>query len=607
MRTVRLTTAQAIVRYLTAQRTVVDGDEVPLLAGVFGIFGHGNVTCLGEALYEARDALPTYRGQSEQGMALAAIGFAKAMRRRRFMAATSSVGPGAMNMVTAAAVAHANRLPLLLLAGDTFHSRIPDPVLQQVEQFDQPSVTVNDAFRPVTRYWDRITSPAQVAQSLPLALATLLDPADCGPAFLGLPQDVQAEAYDYPARLFEPVVHEPRRQRPDRHELAAAAAALRAARAPLIVAGGGVHYALAEQQLRSFAEHHRVPVVETMAGKSSLLAEHPLYAGPIGVTGCPQANALAAQADVVLAVGTRLQDFTTGSWTVFGNDDLRIVGLNAARFDAAKHRSLPLVCDALEGLQELGSALGDWSAPEPWREETQAQASAFHEHVRAAVAPRAGASAPSYAQVIAAVNETAGPDDYAVSAAGGFPGELNVATFDCEYGFSCMGYELAGAWGASMARGRGEVFSFVGDGSYLMLNSELLSSVISGHKLVALLCDNGGFAVIERLQVGQGGASFNNMFDAIGPNRVEVDWVAHARALGCEAERVETIDDLPAALARARAAERSYVIALRTAPDAWTEGGAFWQVGVPEVSERPQVDDARARQAEGRSGQRVGW
>jgi 3D-(3,5/4)-trihydroxycyclohexane-1,2-dione acylhydrolase (decyclizing) len=614
MRTVRLTTAQAIVRYLTVQRTLVDGEERPLLAGVFAIFGHGNVTCLGEALHDARGVLPTYRGQSEQGMALAAIGFAKAMRRRQFMAATSSVGPGAMNMVTAAAVAHANRLPLLLLAGDTFHSRIPDPVLQQVEHFDQPAMTVNDAFRPVTRYWDRITSPAQVAQSLPLAIATLLDPADCGPAFLGLPQDVQAEAYDYPVRLFEPVVHERRRQRPDHRELAAAVAALRAAKAPLIVAGGGVHYALAEQALRVFAEQHAVPVAETMAGKSSLIADHPLYVGPIGVTGCPQANALAAQADVVLAVGTRLQDFTTGSWTVFENEDLRIVGLNAGRFDAAKHRSLPLVCDAVEGLEALGSALGGWSATEAWRDETRSQVRAFHEYVRAAVAPRPGAIEPSYAQVVAAVNATAGPDDYAVSSAGGLPGELNVgwlargvATFDCEYGFSCMGYELAGAWGARMARTRGEVFAFVGDGSYLMLNSELLGSVISGHKLIAVLCDNGGYAVIERLQVGQGGASFNNMFETIGPNRVDVDWVAHARALGCEAERVDSIDDLPAALLRARAAERTYVIALRTAPDAWTEGGAFWQVGVPEVSERPAVDEARARQSEGRSAQRVGW
>jgi 3D-(3,5/4)-trihydroxycyclohexane-1,2-dione acylhydrolase (decyclizing) len=351
-----------------------------------------------------------------------------------------------------------------------------------------------------------------------------------------------------------------------------------------------------------------------MAGKSTLVADHPLYVGPIGVTGCPQANALAARADVVLAVGTRLQDFTTGSWTVFGNEDLRIIGLNAGRFDAAKHRSLPLVGDALEGLEALASRLAGWTVDEAWRDEVRLQAAAFHEYVRAAAAPRPGAADPSYAQVIAAVNTEARPDDYAVSAAGGFPGELNVgwlargvATFDCEYGFSCMGYELAGAWGAAMARTRGDVFAFAGDGSYLMLNSELLSSVITGDKIIVLLCDNGGFAVIERLQVGQGGASFNNMFSGIGPNHVDVDWVAHARALGCEAERIESIDDLPAAIARARAADRTYIIAVRTAPDAWTEGGAFWQVGVPEVSDRPSVDEARARQDEGRSSQRIGW
>ena len=424
---------------------------------------------------------------------------------------------------------------------------------------------------------------------------------------------MQAEAYDFPVRLFEPVVHELRRQRPDVRELAAAVAALRGARAPLIIAGGGVHYSLAEERLRSFAERHGVPVVETMAGKSTLVADHPLYVGPIGVTGCPQANALAAQADVVLAVGTRLQDFTTGSWTVFANEDLRIIGLNAARFDAAKHRSLPLVGDALEGLEALARSSGLVGAPTPGASEARRRRRPF---ARTCARPRR-ASGRRRAVVCAGHRggqPAGGPEDYAVSAAGGFPGELNVAwlargvaTFDCEYGFSCMGYELAGAWGARMARTRGEVFAFVGDGSYLMLNSELLSSVITGHKFIVLLCDNGGFAVIERLQVGQGGASFNNMFDGIGPNRVDVDWVAHARALGCEAERVESIDDLPAALARARAADRTTVIALRTAPDAWTEGGAFWQVGVPEVSDRPSVGEARARQDEGRGTQRIGW
>jgi 3D-(3,5/4)-trihydroxycyclohexane-1,2-dione acylhydrolase (decyclizing) len=614
VRTIRLTTAQAVVRYLTAQRTVVDSVELPLLAGVFGIFGHGNVTCLGQALYEARDELPTFRGQNEQGMALAAVGYAKAMRRRRLMAATSSIGPGATNMVTAAAVAHANRLPLLLLAGDTFQSRVPDPVLQQVEHFHQPSTTVNDAFRAVTRYWDRITRPEQVAQSLPLAVATLLDPADCGPAFLGLPQDVQAEAYDYPARLFEPVVHEIRRPPPDRVALARTAAALRGSRRPLIVAGGGVRYSLAETALREFAEAHGVPVVETMAGKSSLAADHPLLVGPIGVTGCPQANALAARADLVLAVGTRLQDFTTGSWSVFGDEGLTVVGLNVGRVDAAKHRALPLVADALEGLSALAPELDGWSAEADWQDEADRQARGYRAHVAAAVAPRPDAAAPSYAEVVATVNAAAGPADYVVAAAGGLPGELNVnwlahapGTFDCEYGFSCMGYEIAGAWGARMARAGGEVFSLLGDGSYLMLNSELLSSVVSGHKLVVVVCDNGGYAVIERLQVGEGAASFNNMFDGIGPNRVTVDWAAHARALGCAAERVESSAGLAAALERARASERTYVIALQTAPDAWTGGGAFWQVGVPEVGGGDGFEQARARQAEGRRRQRVGW
>jgi 3D-(3,5/4)-trihydroxycyclohexane-1,2-dione acylhydrolase (decyclizing) len=612
VKTVRLTTAQAIVRYLVAQRTVVDGREEPLFPGVFAIFGHGNVTALGNALYEARDRLPTYRGQNEQGMALAATAFAKATRRRQVMVATSSIGPGATNMVTAAAAAHANRLPLLLLSGDTFQSRIPDPVLQQVEHFGSPSTTVNDAFRAVTRYWDRITRPEQVAHALPLAVETLLDPADCGPAFLALPQDVQADAFDYPVALFEPRVHELRRQRPDRLELAAAAAALREAHRPLVLAGGGVHYSLAEAELARFAEAHGLPVVETVAGKSSLLADHPSYVGPIGVTGCDHANRLAAEADVVLAIGTRLQDFTTGSWTVFG-EETKLVGLNVARFDATKHLALPLVADALEGLAELEPLLDGWSAAPEWTERAASEASEFKRFV-AETTRRDTDGEPTYAQVIGAVNRLAGPDDYAVTAAGGLPGELNVnwlargvASFDCEYGFSCMGYEIAGAWGARMARRGGEVIAFVGDGSYLMLNSELYSSVVSGHKLVVVLCDNGGYAVIDRLQVAQGGAPFNNLFRDIGPNRVQVDWVAHARSLGCEAEAVADVGGLEEAFARARAADRTYVIAVPTAPDAWTEGGAFWEVAVPEVSGREEVAAARERVLEDKRRQRIGW
>ncbi|MEP6893674.1 MAG: 3D-(3,5/4)-trihydroxycyclohexane-1,2-dione acylhydrolase (decyclizing) [Gaiellaceae bacterium] len=611
MKTLRLTTAQAIVRFLVAQRTILDGQEAPLFPGVFAIFGHGNVTCLGAALEDARDVLPTYRGQSEQGMAHAAVAFAKAQRRRQIMVATSSVGPGATNMVTAAGVAHANRLPILILSGDTFQSRIPDPVLQQVEHFGAPSVTVNDAFRAVTRYWDRIVRPEQVIQSLPLAVETMLDPADCGPAFIGLPQDVQAETYAYPAALFVPRVHELRRPRPDRRQLAAAVDALREARRPLVIAGGGVHYSLAEDELRAFVETHGIPVAETVAGKSCLLADHPCYVGPIGVTGCDHANRLAAEADVVLAIGTRLQDFTTGSWTIFG-EETRVVTLNVGRFDAGKHLALPLVADAREGLAELDAALGGWSAEPAWLDRTATEHEGFRSFIASNTAP--SAELATYAQVVGAVNRLAGPDDYALTAAGGLPGELNinwlskgVATFDCEYGFSCMGYEIAGAWGARMARTGGEVVCFVGDGSYLMLNSDLLSSVIGGHKLIVVLCDNGGYAVIDRLQVDEGNAPFNNMFEDVGPNRVEVDWVAHARSLGCLAEEAATIAELENAFERARAADRTTVIAIKTAPHAWTSGGAFWEVGVPESSPRPEVDAARARQVEGKSRQRVGW
>jgi 3D-(3,5/4)-trihydroxycyclohexane-1,2-dione acylhydrolase (decyclizing) len=610
VKTVRLTTAQALVRYLIAQRTIVDDREAPLFPGVFAIFGHGNVTGLGFALDEVRDALPTIRGQNEQGMALAAIGYAKAMRRRQIMVATSSIGPGATNMVTAAGVAMANRLPLLLLSGDTFQSRIPDPVLQQVEHSGSPSTTVNDAFRAVTRYWDRIVHPAQVAQSLPAAVETMLDPADCGPAFIGLPQDVQAQAYDYPERLFEPRVHELRRQLPDRNEVAAAVEALRHAQQPLVLAGGGVHYSLAEDELRRFVEAHDLPVVETVAGKSSLPAEHPCYVGPIGVTGCDQANRLATAADVVLAIGTRLQDFTTGSWTVFAKEDLALIGLNAARFDASKHRSLPVVGDAREGLREIGELLTGWRVDESWVEQARTEAASFKQFVAKTTA--AADELPTYAQVIGAVNRAARDDDYALTAAGGFPGELNVnwlsrsvATFDCEYGYSCMGYEIAGAWGAKMARPDSEVIAFVGDGSYLMLNSDLYSSVLSGHKLIVVLCDNGGYAVIDRLQTGQGGRSFNNMLGQIGD--VTVDWVAHARSLGCHAEGVRTIAELEAAIERARSADRTTVIAVPTAPDRWTPGGAFWEVGVAEVATRPEIDAARERLADAAQRQRVGW
>ncbi len=611
--TVRITVSEAIVRYLIAQWIVVDGDEVPLFPGVLAIFGHGNVTSLGHSLEQHRGEIPVWRGQNEQGMGLAAAAFAKAMRRQQVMVCTSSIGPGATNMVTAAGVAMSNRLPVLFLCGDAFASRLPDPVLQQVEHFGSPTTTVNDSFRPVVRYWDRVTHPAQVLASLPQVVGTLLDPADCGPAFLGLPQDVAATAYDYPAAFFATRVHEIARPRPDHGQLTRAAEVIRASRRPVVIAGGGVHYSRAEAELAAFAEEFSLPVVETVAGKSCLVADHPCYAGAIGVTGADAANDVVAQADLVLAVGTRLEDFTTSSWTAFA-PLARIVTLNAARFDSIKHHAVPVVGDALESLTALRELLAGWAVASDWAGRAAQAGAELDAFVTGRTTPD-GHWPPSYAHVIGAVQAAATPDDYVMTAAGGLPGELNinwrsqaVATFDCEYGFSCMGYEAAGAWGAAFARPRGQVFCLVGDGSYLMLNSEIYSSVLSGKKFVLLVCDNGGFAVIERLQRNQGGASYNNMLaDSLGPGAdVRVDFAAHARSLGALTIEVSSIDELHDALRTAREADRTTVIVTAVRADDWTEGSAFWQVGVPEVSERDEVRAARRAHEAGMAAQRRG-
>ena len=608
----RFTTSEAIVRYLIAQRIQVDGIEVPLFPGVFAIFGHGNVTSLGHSLEMHRDELPVWRGQSEEGMGLAAVAFAKAMRRQQVMVCTSSIGPGATNLVTAAAVGMANRLPMLIISGDTFVTRIPDPVLQQVEHFGSPSTSVNDAFRPVVRFWDRITHPAQVLTALPQVVSMLLDPGECGPAFLGLPQDVAATAYDYPEAFFERKVRAISRPRPDVDEVAAAIALLATARRPVLIAGGGVHYSRAEAELATFASAHGIPVVETIAGKSSLLADHPCYVGPLGVTGADATNAFCAQADVIIAVGTRLQDFTTGSWTLF-SPTARFISINAARFDAIKRVSVAVVGDARECLSGLTEGLSGWSAPDSW---SQSGARSRVE-LQTLVDSRAAADeiAPmSYAQVIAAVYAAATPDDYVLTAAGGLPGELNVnwmskgiATFDCDYGFSCMGYEISGAWGAAFARDKGEVFALVGDGSYLMLNSDIYASVLSGKKFILVVLDNAGYAVIERLQVGKGGRSYNNMLrDSRGDgSEVRVDFRAHAQAMGAWAVQAESVEELAAALATARASERTSVIVVSARENDWTPGGAFWQVGVPESSELAEVRSAREQMDSGLSAQRL--
>ncbi|WP_299150788.1 3D-(3,5/4)-trihydroxycyclohexane-1,2-dione acylhydrolase (decyclizing) [uncultured Tateyamaria sp.] len=616
--TVRLTTAQAIIRYLDAQFIEIDGVEWRLCGGGFGIFGHGNVTCLGEALYDHRDTLPLYRGQNEQGMGFAAAGYAKQWLRRRFMFCTASAGPGTANLLTAAALAHANRLPMLMLCGDTFITRLPDPVLQQLEHFGDPTFGVNDAFKPVSRYWDRITHPAQIIQSLPNAIATMLDPADCGPAFLGLPQDVQGWAYDYPTAMFERKVHRIRRQAPDIAEVAEAVAALRTARRPMIIAGGGVQYSGAVAELTAFAEAHNIPVVETIAGRANMLDTHPLNIGPIGVTGSDSANAVAEKADVILSVGCRLQDFTTGSWTAFARD-AQIIGLNAGRHDAGKHRSLPVVGDARLGLAALTDAMTGYAAPPDWTKFAQDVRAKWTAYVAGNVAP--GNRPNSYAQAIGAVNAACDPRDRVVAAAGGLPAEvtanwrtLDVGTVDVEFGFSCMGYEIAGAWGARIAQAEREpdadTITFCGDGSYLLMNSDIYSSVLTRKKLIVLVLDNGGFAVINKLQNNTGNESFNNLLSDAPtiPKAFAIDFEAHAAAMGATAETVENAADLGAAFQRAKASDKTYVICMKVdAFEGWTtEGHTWWEVGTPHITDNARVAAAHTDQEASRSKQRKG-
>ncbi|MGQ0484145.1 MAG: 3D-(3,5/4)-trihydroxycyclohexane-1,2-dione acylhydrolase (decyclizing) [Hyphomicrobiales bacterium] len=613
MKTVRLTMAQALVRFLCAQKTIIDGKKAPLFAGLFGIFGHGNVTCLSEALEQVQDQLPTWRGQNEQSMALAAIGFAKAMQRRQIMVTASSIGPGALNVVTAAGAAHANRLPILILAGDVFASRIPDPVLQQVEQFDDPSASVNDAFRAVTRYWDRITRPEQILQSLPQAVAVLLDPADCGPVFLGLCQDTQGEAYDYPESFFAERVLEVRRPRPDAREVAKAATLIKAAKRPLLIAGGGVAYSLAGAELAAFAVKRNIPVVETIAGRGVLTHAHPMNAGPLGVIGSASANALAAEADVVIAVGTRLQDFTTGSWSVFQSPDFKLVSINAARFDANKHLAQGVIGDAKESLAEIDAALGAYAAPKEWSGRAQRLYGEWNKVIDERTRP-GNKELPSYAEVVGAVNRKAGERDRVITAAGGLPGEATKnwkvkapGTFDLEFGFSTMGYEIAGAWGAKMARPGDEVIVLVGDGSYLMMNSDIYSSVLAGHKLIVVVCDNGGFAVINRLQNYKGVPSFNNLIkDSRVVKPFSVDFARHAESMGAIGERVTSIAELERAMERAKTADRTSVIVIATDAFTWTPGDAWWDVGMPEVSKRDSVTAAAKDHAQAKAKQRVG-
>ena len=612
MSIIRLTMAQALVRYLCNQFTEIDGERVPLFPGVFAIFGHGNVTCLSEALEAVKDTLPTWRGQNEQSMALAAIGFAKATRRRQIMVATSSIGPGALNMVTAAGVAHTNRLPILLLAGDSFVNRRPDPVMQQVEHFGNPTITVNDAFKAVTRYWDRIVHPEQILSSLPQAVAVMLDPADCGPAFLALPQDVQEIAWDYPESFFAPTIHKAPRPRPDRDSLAEAVRVLKAAKRPLIISGGGVRYSGAETALAAFAERHGIPLCETIAGKGTVTHDHPAHVGPIGIVGSTSANALAGEADVVLAVGTRLMDFTTGSWTAF-SPDARFVSINAARWDANKHRAVAVVGDALETVSELDAVIGDYKADAGWTEKGRREFAKWNAALDGYQKPT-NAPVPTYAQVVGIVNAKAGERDLLITAAGGLPGEVMKNwrvkapnTFDCEFGFSCMGYEIAAGWGAAMADPTRTPIVMIGDGTYMMMNSDIYSTVLSGHKMILIVCDNGGYAVINRLQNAKGTPGFNNLLkDCRVKEPFAVDFAKHAEAMGALTRRVESLADLGDAVEWAQTTDRTTVITIVSDAFTWTPGDAWWDVGVPQVSARAEVNAAAAEQQAGRKKQRVG-
>ena len=609
---IRLTMAQALVRYLCNQFTEIEGKRIPLFAGVFGIFGHGNVTCLGEALEEVQDQLPTWRGQNEQSMALAAIGYAKAKLRRQIMIATSSVGPGATNMVTAAGVAHSNRLPVLLISGDTFANRRPDPVLQQVEHFGNPTLTVNESFKAVTRYWDRITHPEQIISSLPQAISAMLDPADCGPAFIGLCQDTQEIAFDYPASFFKETLHVIPRIRPDTRKLAQAITVIKSANRPLIISGGGVKYSLAGATIANFANRCNIPLCETIAGKGAVIHDHPAYVGGIGVTGSSSANEMAASADVILAIGTRLQDFTTGSWTAFA-DDTKFISVNAARWDAVKHQAIAVVGDALETMKEIDAELANWSAPKSWMSKGQEQMAAWNALLDEKQKPT-NAVEPSYAQIIKVIQDNAGERDLVITAAGGPPGEVNKGwrvkspnTVDTEFGFSCMGYEIPAGWGAAMADHTRTPIVIIGDGTYMMMNSDIYSSVLSGHKMIVIIPDNGGFAIINRLQNFKGGASFNNLIkDSRVKEPFSVDFAKHAEAMGAYGKRVNTLVELNEAMKWAQANEKTTVLTIPCDAFEWTPGDAAWDVGVPEISNRSEVNAARRDHNDIRSKQRIG-
>ncbi len=606
MSTIRLTTAQAIIRFLKNQYVERDGRQHPFFAGVFGIFGHGNVAGIGQALQENPD-FRYYQTRNEQAMVHTAAAFAKMHNRLRTFACTSSIGPGATNMVTAAAGATINRLPVLLLPGDIFARRNVAPVLQQLEQPYSQDISVNDAFKPVSRYWDRINRPEQIIYALPEAMRVLTSQADTGAVTLALPQDVQAEAYDYPEELFERRVWVIPRPRPDAMLFQRAVSLIKASRKPLIIAGGGVIYSEATEALRRFVEQTGIPVAETQAGKGALPYDHPLALGAMGVTGTPGANAMAREADLILGIGTRYSDFTTASKTAFQNPDVRFININIAEFDAYKQSALPLVGDARVILEDLTVALHDYRTEEAY----QARARQFNQEWDAEVERiynlRHGPPI-SQGEVIGAVNRAAAPRDVVVCAAGSLPGDLHKLWrtrdpkgYHLEYGYSCMGYEIAGGLGVKMAAPDREVFVMVGDGSYLMMSAEIVTSIQEGYKLIVVLINNHGFASIGGLSESIGSGGFGTRYRYRNPDTgqldggiLPVDFAANAHSLGAHVIEAADLPGLEAALEEARRQTKTTVIVVETDREQRVPGYSWWDVPIAEVSQMESVQQARA-------------
>jgi 3D-(3,5/4)-trihydroxycyclohexane-1,2-dione acylhydrolase (decyclizing) len=607
---IRLTVAQALVRFLAAQRSERDGTEQALFAGCFGIFGHGNLAGLGQALLEAElgrpGSLRDYQARNEQAMVHAAAAFARARNRLSAFACTSSIGPGATNMVTGAALATINRLPVLLLPGDVFATRAAPPVLQELEYPGAQDVSVNDAFRPVSRFFDRVWRPEQLPSALLGAMRVLIDPAETGAVTIALPQDVQTEAFDWPRELLAPRVWPVPRPVPEPAALARAARVIRSAARPLIVAGGGVIYAEATAELRAFAEAAGIPVSETQAGKGSLPFDHPLALGALGSTGTVAANRIAAQADVVIGIGTRYSDFTTASRTAFGCPQVRFVNVNVAAADAVKLAGTAVVADAREALRGLSAALAGWSTPDDYRAEARRLGAAWQEAVEHAY--HLGGQPPAQSEVIGAVNDAAGPRDVVVCAAGSMPGDLHKLWrtrdpkgYHVEYGYSCMGYEIAGGLGVKLAEPEREVYVLVGDGSYLMMASELVTAVAEGVKLIVVLVQNHGFASIGGLSETVGVQRFGTRYRYRNPGTgrldggiLPVDLAANAESLGARVLRATTIADLRDALRLAKAEPGPVLVHIETDPMVPAPSSeAWWDVPVAEVSELDATRQAR--------------